>query len=181
MDPLTEQQRHANMAAIHGKDTKPEMVVRKWLWGQGFRYRLNHPRLPGKPDIVMRKYRTCIFVNGCFWHGHLIPNDSLELSVESLEKIKNSACCKIPKTNREFWVAKIRRNQERDLRVQQELAAMGWHCITIWECELKPKVREKTLASLAYTLNKIFLQDHSIRHYEMPEEESMMAAEEAGV
>ena len=181
MDPLTEQQRHANMAAIHGKDTKPEMVVRKWLWGQGFRYRLNHPRLPGKPDIVMRKYRTCIFVNGCFWHGHLIPNDSLELSVESLEKIENSACCKIPKTNREFWVAKIRRNQERDLRVQQELAAMGWHCITIWECELKPKVREKTLASLAYTLNKIFLQDHSLRHYEMPEEESMMAAEEAGV
>ena len=169
------------MAAIHGKDTKPELVVRKWLWRQGFRYRLNHPRLPGKPDIVMRKYRTCIFVNGCFWHGHLIPNESLELSVESLEKIENSDCCKIPKTNREFWVAKIRRNQERDLRVQQELAAMGWHCITIWECELKPKVREKTLASLAYTLNKIFLQDHSIRHYEMPEEESMMAAEEAGV
>lgn len=70
MDRQTTQQRHANMAAIHGKDTKPEMVVRKWLWGHGFRYRLNHPRLPGKPDIVMRKYRTCIFVNGCFWHGH---------------------------------------------------------------------------------------------------------------
>ncbi len=66
----TPQQRHANMAAIHGKDTKPEVVVRKWLWGHGYRYRLNHPRLPGKPDIVMRKYRTCIFVNGCFWHGH---------------------------------------------------------------------------------------------------------------
>ena len=175
------------MAAIHGKDTKPEMVVRRWLWGRGFRYRLNHPRLPGKPDIVMRKYRTCIFVNGCFWHGHLVkfsPNVSSEFSVESLESVEsskweaeNSECCKIPKTNREFWVAKIRRNQERDLEVQHRLAAMGWHSITIWECELKPKVREKTLESLAYTLNRIYLQDHGVRRYEVPEEEAMMAAE----
>ena len=150
------------MAAIHGKDTKPEMVVRRWLWGRGFRYRLNHPRLPGKPDIVMRKYRTCIFVDGCFWHGH-----------------EGCKYYTIPKTNTEFWVAKIRRNQERDLKkVQHELAAMGWHSITIWECELKPKAREKTLESLAYTLNRIFLQDHSIRRYEIPEEEPMMAAED---
>jgi len=187
MDKVTPLQRSANMAAIHGKDTKPEMVVRRWLWGRGFRYRLNHPRLPGKPDIVMRKYRTCIFVNGCFWHGHLVkfsPNKSLELSVESLEsvesskwEVENSECCKIPKTNREFWVAKIRRNQERDLEVQHRLAAMGWHSITIWECELKPKVREKTLESLAYTLNRIYLQDHGVRRYEVPEEETMMAAE----
>ena len=187
MDKVTPLQRSANMAAIHGKDTKPEMVVRRWLWGHGFRYRLNHPRLPGKPDIVMRKYRTCIFVNGCFWHGHLVkfsPNKSLELSVESLESVEsskweaeNSECCKIPKTNREFWIAKIRRNQERDLEVQHRLAAMGWHSITIWECELKPKVREKTLESLAYTLNRIYLQDHGIRRYEVPEEETMMAAE----
>ena len=188
MDKVTPLQRSSNMAAIHGKDTKPEMVVRRWLWGRGFRYRLNHPRLPGKPDIVMRKYRTCIFVNGCFWHGHLVkfsPNKSLELSVESLESVEspkweaeNSECCKIPKTNREFWVAKIRRNQERDLEVQHRLAAMGWHSITIWECELKPKVREKTLKSLAYTLNRIFLQDHSISRYEIPEEEPLIAAEE---
>ena len=187
MDKVTPLQRSANMAAIHGKDTKPEMVVRRWLWGHGFRYRLNHPRLPGKPDIVMRKYRTCIFVNGCFWHGHLVkfsPNKSSELSVESLESVErskweaeNSECCKIPKTNREFWVAKIRRNQERDLEVQHRLAAMGWHSITIWECELKPKVREKTLESLAYTLNRIYLQDHGVRRYEVPEEETMMAAE----
>ena len=191
MDRLNSQQRHANMAAIHGKDTKPEMVVRRWLWGHGFRYRLNHPRLPGKPDIVMRKYRTCIFVNGCFWHGHnvsLTPNPSPK--GEGSKEFDNSECCKIPKTNREFWVAKIRRNQERDARVQHELAAMGWHSITIWECELKPKVREKTLESLAFTLNKIFLlhfstqaqsddlQDHSIRHYEIPEEEPMMAADD---
>ena len=191
MDRLNSQQRHANMAAIHGKDTKPEMVVRRWLWGHGFRYRLNHPRLPGKPEIVMRKYRTCIFVNGCFWHGHnvsLTPNPSPK--GEGSKEFDNSECCKIPKTNREFWVAKIRRNQERDLKVQHELAAMGWHSITIWECELKPKVREKTLESLVFTLNKIFLlhfstqaqsddlQDHSIRHYEIPEEEPMMAAED---
>ena len=177
MDTLTSQQRHANMAAIHGKDTKPEMVVRRWLWGHGYRYRLNHPRLPGKPDIVMRKYRTCIFVNGCFWHGHNVQLQTVQIDNGQLI-MDNSECCKIPKTNREFWVAKIQRNQERDLKVQHELAAMGWHSITIWECELKPKVREKTLESLAFTLNKIFLQDHNIRHYEIPEEEPLMAAED---
>lgn len=171
--------RSANMAAIHSKDTKPEMVVRRYLWAHGYRYRLNHPRLPGKPDVVMRKYRTCIFVNGCFWHGHhvsLAPTPSPKGG--GSKEIKNSDCCKIPKTNREFWVAKIRRNQERDASVQHELAAMGWHSITIWECELRPKVREKTLQSLAYTLNKIFLQDHSVRRYETPEEELMVAAED---
>ena len=177
MDRLTKQQRSSNMAAIHGKDTKPEMVVRKWLWGHGFRYRLNHPRLPGKPDIVMRKYRTCIFVNGCFWHGHHVQLQTAQIDNGQLI-MDNSECCKIPKMNREFWVAKIRSNQERDKRVQHELAAMGWHSITIWECELKPKVREKTLESLAFTLNKIFLQDHNIRHYEIPEEEPLMAAED---
>ncbi len=188
MDTLTSQQRHANMAAIRGKDTKPEMVVRRWLWGHGYRYRLNHPRLPGKPDIVMRKYRTCIFVNGCFWHGHnvaepqvkseRVKSEKWEMEVEGSDYIESSECCKIPKTNRDFWVAKIRRNQERDTRVQRELASMGWHSITIWECELKPKVREKTLESLAFTLNRIFLQDRTVKHYEIPEEESMMAAED---
>ena len=177
MDSLSPQQRHNNMAAIHGKDTKPEMVVRKWLWGHGFRYRLNHPWLPGKPDIVMLKYRTCIFVNGCFWHGHNVQLQTVQIDNGQLI-MDNSECCKIPKTNREFWVAKIQRNQERDLKVQHELAAMGWHSITIWECELKPKVREKTLESLAFTLNKIFLQDHNIRHYEISEEEPLMAAED---
>ena len=177
MDRLTKQQRSSNMAAIHSKDTKPEMVVRKWLWGHGFRYRLNHPRLPGKPDIVMRKYRTCIFVNGCFWHGHHVQLQTAQIDNGQLI-MDNSECCKIPKTNRGFWVEKIRRNQERDKTVQRRLAAMGWHSITIWECELKPKVREKTLESLAFTLNKIFLQDHNIRHYEIPEEEPLMAAED---
>ena len=160
-DKLTPIERHNNMAAIHGKDTKPEMVVRKWLWRHGYRYRLNHPRLPGKPDIVMRKYRTCIFVNGCFWHGH-----------------EGCRYYTIPKTNTEFWVNKVKRNKERDLKVQNELAAMGWHTITIWECELKPGKREDTLKSLAYTLNKIFLQDRTVKQYEVLEEEPMIAAED---
>ena len=156
MDRLTPQQRHKTMAAIHSKDTKPEMIVRRGLWSRGFRYRLNYKRLPGHPDLVLRKYRTCIFVNGCFWHGHLVampPNESLEYSVESLESVQGSECCKIPKTNREFWVNK------RDKEEQRKLASMGWHCITIWECELKPKVREQTLDSLAFTLNHIWLED----------------------
>ena len=178
MDKITPQQRHANMAAIRSKDTKPEMVVRRGLWKRGFRYRLNDKRLPGHPDLVLRKYRTCIFVNGCFWHGH-----NVQFKVHSSKFIVNSSCCKIPKTNREFWVAKIRRNKERDKEEQKKLAAMGWHCITVWECELKPAEREKTLESIAFTLNHIWLQDHGARsvHYSTLEEEDMqmpMAAEE---
>lgn len=157
MDKLSAEQRHKNMAAIRGKNTKPEMIVRRGLWKRGFRYRLNSPKLPGHPDLVLRKYRTCIFINGCFWHGHNVAMPK----VNSEQRIVNSLCCKIPNTNREFWVAKIRRNQERDIEEQKLLAEMGWHCITVWECELKPKVREQTLKSLAFTLNKIWLDDHS--------------------
>lgn len=159
---MTPEQRHKNMAAIRSKDTKPEMIVRRWLWSHGFRYRLNSPRLPGRPDLVLRKYRTCVFVNGCFWHGH-------------------TGCSKIPKTNQEFWAKKIARNKERDKEVQQRLAEMGWHCITIWECELAPKQREQTLESLAFTLNKIWLKDYSIeRPYPTLDEESQwdVAAED---
>ena len=152
--------RHANMSAIRGKDTKPEMIVRRGLWKRGFRYRLNHKRLPGHPDLVLRKYRTCIFVNGCFWHGHNVQLPTAQID-NGQWIIENSECCKIPKTNREFWVNKIRRNQQRDIEDQQRLAEMGWHCITVWECELKPKKREETLESLAYTLNHIYLQDHT--------------------
>ncbi len=160
MDRLTAQQRHTNMAAIRSKDTKPEMIVRKGLWSRGFRYRLNHKRLPGHPDLVLRKYRTCIFVNGCFWHGHNVALPQMEDVRSQMEEvIVNSACCKIPTTNREFWVAKIRRNKERDKEEQRKLAEMGWHCITVWECELRPQKREETLNSIAFTLNHIWLQD----------------------
>jgi len=171
--------RSANMAAIRGKDTKPEMIVRRGLWKRGFRYRLNHKRLPGHPDLVLRKYRTCIFVNGCFWHGHgvVLTSDHEPLTIE------NSACCKIPKTNRDFWVAKIRRNKERDKEEKKKLAAMGWHTITVWECELTPRRREETLDSIAFTLNRIWLQDHrtEIVYDQKLEEEnanSLIAAEE---
>lgn len=162
-DSLSPEQRHKNMAAIRGKNTKPEIIVRKYLWKHGYRYRLNHHRLPGKPDIVMRKYRTCIFVNGCFWHGH-----------------EDCRYYTIPKSNTEFWRSKVKRNQERDAEVKQQLSEMGWHSITIWECELKPNRREKTLESLLYTLSKIFLQMHRASRYDLPEEEEMgqMVADE---
>ena len=160
MYKLSEEQRHKNMQAIHSKDTKPEMIVRRGLWSRGFRYRLNHKRLPGHPDLVLRKYRTCIFVNGCFWHGHNLTESRIQ---GSEFKFQSSECCKIPKTNREFWVNKITRNMERDKEEQKKLAAVGWHCITVWECELKPTKREDTLDSLDYTLNHIWLQDHSVR------------------
>ena len=162
------------------------------LWKRGFRYRLYHKRLPGHPDLVLKKYRTCIFVNGCFWHGHksLVPNPSPK-GKEDYYMLTDSECCKIPKTNREFWVAKIRRNQERDKEEQRRLAEMGWHCITVWECDLKPSKREQMLESIAFTLNHIWLQDHSLQRkledgrgkkYPQLEEESenyMKAAEEA--
>ena len=177
MDTLSKEQRHKNMAAIRSKDTKPEWIVRQWLWKRGFRYRLNSRKLPGHPDLVLRKYRCCIFVNGCFWHGHnvTITNNHEPITIE------NSECCKIPNTNREFWVAKIKRNQERDIEEQKTLAEMGWHCITIWECELKPKVREQTLKSLVFTLNKIWLEDHraaSIPYPQIEEEDGMLKAAE---
>ena len=149
------------MAQIRGKGTKSEMVVRKFLFGRGFRYRLNHPWLPGHPDIVLRKYRSVIFVNGCFWHGH-----------------EGCRYYVVPKSNTEFWKTKIARNRARDIEEQRRLASMGWHCITVWECQLKPAVREQTLESLAYTLNRIWLNDHSVRKYELDEKAPGMVAED---
>ena len=178
MDKLSAEQRHKNMAAIRSRNTKPEMIVRKGLWSRGFRYRLNSPRLPGHPDLVLKKYRTCIFVNGCFWHGHNVTMSQMDNGQWIMD---NSNCCKIPQTNREFWVAKIRRNQERDIEEQKRLAEMGWHCITIWECELKPSKREETLRSLAFTLNRIWLEEHAIigkPYPKLEEEDDMLKAAE---
>jgi len=173
MDYLTPQQRSKNMAAIHNKNTKPELIMRRGLWRRGFRYRLNHKRLPGHPDLVLRKYRTCIFINGCFWHGHLVDSKTME----------SSACCKIPTTNHDFWVAKIRKNKERDKEEQRKLAEMGWHCITVWECDLKAKKREETLDSIAFTLNHLWLKDYGVKKVFGPKSENKeiqmpMAAEE---
>ena len=155
MDSKTPNQRHNNMAAIRGKDTKPELVVRKYLWSHGFRYRLNYARLSGKPDIVLRMYRTCIFVNGCFWHGH-----------------EDCRYYTVPKTRTEFWVNKVQRNKQRDAAVIEKLTDRGWNCITIWECQLKPAVRDATLQSLVYTLSQILLRNQKPRRYALPDEES---------
>ena len=116
------------MASIHSKDTRPEQIVRRELWRRGYRFRKCVRTLPGTPDIVLPKYRTVIFVNGCFWHGH-------------------KGCDKytVPKTNVAFWTAKIARNQERDLRNTQLLESIGWNVITIWECELTKSMLMETL------------------------------------
>ena len=164
MDKMSEEQRHRCMASIRGRDTKPELIVRRYLFGRGFRYRLNHPRLPGHPDIVLRKYRTVIFVNGCFWHGH-----------------KGCRYFTVPKSNTDFWSAKISRNAERDRSVQQQLAAMGWHCVTVWECQLMPKLRNDTLRALEYTISHIFINDVSVpavaQYGDAVEGDALMAAD----
>ena len=125
---MTPQQRHECMSHIHSKNTSPETSLRKRLWHRGFRFRLNAHRLPGSPDIVLPKYRSVIFVHGCFWHGH--------------KGCKNYT---VPKTNTDFWVAKVARNQERDQEVWRQLEAKGWSVIIVWECELKKKCFEETV------------------------------------
>ena len=188
-DKMTPAQRHYCMSRIHGKGTKPELKVRQWLWRHGYRYRLNVKSVPGKPDIVMRRYRTAIFVNGCFWHGHFVHFgvESLELRVESqLEvesgvlKVDSSDCCKIPQTNREFWVNKIKRNQERDQKNYQILHDNGWLVIVVWECQLTPKRIEETMLRVELLLNEHFLALHQpkVVPYDVQEAPISMAAEE---
>ena len=127
-DRMTPEQRHDCMASIHSEDTRPEQAVRRELWHRGYRFRKCVRTLPGTPDIVLPKYRTCIFVNGCFWHGH-------------------KGCSKfvMPKTRTEFWANKIARNQERDLVNIQRLDSIGWSAITVWECELGKPIIDKTM------------------------------------
>ena len=110
------------MAAIKGKDTKQEVMVRKFLFSKGLRYRLNSRKLPGSPDIVLKKYKTVIFVDGCFWHGH-----------------EGCKYFRLPKSNTLFWKAKITRNIERDMETTKALKDFGWKVIRIWECELRNK------------------------------------------
>ena len=164
---MTAEQRHKCMSHIRSKDTKPELKVRRWLWHHGYRYRLNVKSVPGKPDIVMRPYRTAIFVNGCFWHGHnvqfstaLIENSKLKSEKAAnpgAALIENSACCKIPQSNREFWVAKIKRNQERDQRNYRVLQENGWQVIVVWECQLTTNQIEHTMREVELLLNNNML------------------------
>ena len=119
-DTLTRLQRHNCMSRIRGKNTKPEILVRKGLHARGFRFRLHNNKLPGSPDIVLPKYGVAIMVNGCFWHGH-----------------KGCRYATKPESNVEFWETKIARNRHRDEVTNAHLEALGWHVITVWECELR--------------------------------------------
>lgn len=128
--------RSFNMSQIKGKNTKPEIVVRKFLFAKGYRYKLYDKKLPGKPDIVLPKYRTIIFINGCFWHGH-----------------ENCKYFVIPKTRTDWWINKIERNKQIDNENFQHLELLGWKVLIIFECELKKNIRDKTLYELT---NKIY-------------------------
>lgn len=130
-DVHTPEQRSYNMSRIRSKNTKPEEMVRKFLFSKGFRYRKNDTRLPGKPDIVLPKYKTVVFVNGCFWHGH-----------------EGCRYFVWPKNNAEFWEEKITGNIQRDKHNHQLLANQGWRVIEIWECQLKRSVVDNTLQNL---------------------------------
>lgn len=137
MDVHSKETRSYNMSRIRSKNTKPEEIVRKHLFSLGFRYRKNDKRYPGTPDIVLPKYKTVIFINGCFWHGH--------------------SGCKyfvVPKSNAEFWQNKIAANIARDDEKIAQLLRMNWKVITVWECELKPTQRSGTLTRLVQQIRE---------------------------
>ena len=119
-DTMTPEQRHRCMSAIKGKDTKPEMIVRRYLFSKGLRYRLHVKKLPGNPDIVLPKYKTVVFINGCFWHGH-----------------EGCKYYRLPKSNVEFWESKITNNKNRDILNELKLKELGWRVLRIWECEIR--------------------------------------------
>jgi len=137
MDTVSKEVRSRNMAAIKGKDTKPEILVRKFLFNKGFRYKLYDKALPGTPDLVFPKYRTVLFIHGCFWHGH--------------EGCKYFV---IPKTRTGWWVNKINRNKQLDKENMTKLRGLDWKVITIFECRLRPKYRSRTLSLLVARLAK---------------------------
>jgi DNA mismatch endonuclease (patch repair protein) len=134
-DIFTKEKRSEIMSKISGVETKPETMVRKFLFSNGFRYRKNDKRYPGKPDIVLPKYKTVIFVHGCFWHGH------------------NCKKGKLPETRKEFWKKKIKSNIERDKRNKQELERSGWKVIVVWQCEISNKSQLNNTLNLV--INKI--------------------------
>ncbi len=128
--------RSYNMSQIKSKNTKPEILVRKFLFSKGLRYRLNDKKLSGKPDLVFKKLQTVVFIHGCFWHGH-----------------ENCKLYSIPKTRTEFWVNKIETNKQRDKRNIKKLKREGWRVLVIYECKLHTKIREKSLDKLLARLS----------------------------
>jgi DNA mismatch endonuclease (patch repair protein) len=137
-DVHSKETRSYNMSRIRSKDTKPEMMVRKYLFSCGFRFRLHNSKLPGKPDIVLSKYKTVIFVHGCFWHGH-----------------ENCKYAVTPKSNTEYWNIKIAGNSSRHLLVTNALKALGWKVIVIWECDLKKNCYQQSLSNIVNQLKVI--------------------------
>ena len=135
MDIFSKSKRSEIMAKVSSKDTKPEIFVRKFLFSKGFRYRKNVKEFTGKPDIVLPKYKTLIFIHGCFWHGH-----------------ENCEAAKLPASNVEYWTKKVSSNVTRDIHHKKILRKLGWNVIVLWECDLKTKSREKRLELL---LNEI--------------------------
>ena len=130
--------RSFNMSQIKGKNTQPEILIRKFLFANGFRFKLHDIKLPGKPDLVLPKYRTVIFINGCFWHGHL-----------------DCKYFKIPQTRSKWWRAKILATMGRDNKTKSELENIGWTVFVIWECQLKKDLVEETFCNLLLELRKI--------------------------
>jgi DNA mismatch endonuclease (patch repair protein) len=137
MDTFSKAKRSDIMSKVRSSHTKPELLVRKYLFKKGFRFSLHRKNLPGTPDIVLRKYKTVIFVNGCFWHGHI-----------------NCSKSSLPKTRIEFWKNKIERNTERDILNTQKLICFGWQVITIYQCELKLRDIDQTMSKVLMKLNK---------------------------
>jgi DNA mismatch endonuclease, patch repair protein len=138
-DTRTKEQRHRIMAAVHSKNTSPELLVRRYLWSHGIRYRIHLANLPGKPDISIPRYKIAIFVHGCFWHGH-----------------ENCSLGRLPKSKVEYWRNKIGNNKLRDRRVIEQLEAEGWRCIIIWHCQLRTKhAANKTLPIFLTKLKKM--------------------------
>lgn len=166
-DVHSHETRSYNMSRIKAKDTKPELLVRKYLFSKGFRYKVNVKNLPGKPDIFLPKYKTVIFIHGCFWHGH-----------------EGCRYFVIPKTRTEWWTEKIRKNKERDQTKHFALRQTGWNVMTVWECQLKPATREATLEGIVLLLQKVYLNQqkkHTLMPYLTPEQELPMVAEPPSV
>ena len=162
-DILTKSRRHQCMSHIRGKNTKPEILVRKGLHARGFRFRLHNKKLPGSPDIVLPKYGVAIMVNGCFWHGH-----------------KGCRYATKPKSNVEFWETKIAMNRHRDEVTNAHLEALGWHVITVWECELRGKAEAASkLDALAEEIREAGVAKSKLKElYKRNRAESKMALRE---
>ncbi len=148
------------MAAIKGKATKPEMIVRKYLFSKGLRYRVNNRKLPGSPDIVLKKYKTVVFIDGCFWHGH-----------------ENCKYSRLPNTNSDYWRHKIAMNIARDYVNNVDLRLAGWKVIRIWECDIKPVSTRQARLEMLYkdiigTVTTVASKEYQIAHHG-----TMLAAE----